>query len=98
MPPRTVVPGSPDLSVLLPCNYGQVAYHFLPGALPQFPNSIFTLVGRYDHVDLGGSDETCYTVGINFRPEEETALKLDYEIYDQADGNNGLIFSVASYF
>ncbi len=78
--------------------YGQVAYHFLPGALPQFPNSIFTLVGRYDHVDLGGSDETRYTVGINFRPEEETVLKLDYEIYDQADGNSGLIFSVASYF
>jgi hypothetical protein len=78
--------------------YAQVAYHLLPGLLPQFPNSVVTIAGRYDHIDLGSSDETRYTVGINFRPEEETVLKLDYEIYDQDDDSTGLIFSVASYF
>jgi hypothetical protein len=78
--------------------YGQVGYHFLPGAVTAFPNSIFTAVARYDHVDLDSSDETRYTFGVNFRPEEETVIKLDYEIYDQDDDSNGLILSVASYF
>lgn len=78
--------------------YGQVGYHFFPGVVQTFPNSIFTAVFRLDHIDLGSSDETRYTFGLNFRPEEETVMKLDYEIYDQDDGSNGLIFSVASYF
>ena len=78
--------------------YGQVGYHFLPGAVAAFPNSIFTAVARYDHIDLDSSDETRYTFGVNFRPEEETVIKLDYEIYDQDDDSNGLILSVASYF
>ena len=78
--------------------YVQLGYHFLPGAIEQFPNSIFTASLRYDHIDLGGSDETRYTFGLNFRPEEETVMKLDYEIYDQKESSNGIIFSVASYF
>lgn len=78
--------------------YGQVGYHLLPGVLPQFPNSILTATGRYDFIDLGATDETRYTVGVNLRPVEETVIKLDYEIYDQADGSNGLILSLASYF
>ena len=78
--------------------YGQLGYHFLPGAVATFPNSIFTAVARYDHIDLDSSDETRYTFGVNFRPEEETVIKLDYEIYDKDDARNGLILSVASYF
>jgi hypothetical protein len=78
--------------------YAQVGYHFLPGPLPQFPNSIFTASFRYDHLDLDISDETRLTFGLNFRPEEETVMKLDYEIYDQDEDRSGLIFSVASYF
>ena len=78
--------------------YGQVGYHFLPGVVQTFPNSIFTTVFRLDHIDLGSSDETRYTFGLNFRPEEETVMKLDYEIYERDDGSNGFIFSVASYF
>ncbi len=77
--------------------YAQVAYHFLPGSL-SFPNSTFTVAARYDHIDLGASDETRTTVGLNFRPEEETVIKLDYEIYDRDDHRNGLILSLASYF
>ena len=78
--------------------YGLVGYHFLPGAVTAFPNSIFTAVARYDFIDLDSSDETRYTIGVNFRPEEETVIKLDYEIYARDDDKNGLILSVASYF
>jgi hypothetical protein len=78
--------------------YAQVGYHFLPGLVKQFPNSIFTGIFRYDAIDLETRDEKRYTFGVNFRPEEDTALKLDYEVYDQDDKSNGVIFSVASYF
>ena len=80
--------------------YGQAGYHFLPGAFSQFPNSIFTATFRYDFVDLDLADEESrYTIGLNFRPEEETVLKLDYELYDKDKfGKDGLILSVASYF
>lgn len=79
--------------------YGQIGYHFLPGVLAQFPNSILTATLRYDFIDLDASEETRYTLGLNFRPEEETVIKLDYERYaENAQGTDGLILSVASYF
>ena len=78
--------------------YFQLGYHFLPGAVKTFPNSIFTATLRYDAIDLGPSHERRYTFGLNFRPEETTVFKLDYEGYDQDEDGNGLIFSVASYF
>jgi phosphate-selective porin len=78
--------------------YAQAAYHFLPGAVRAFPNSVFTGVFRYDAIDLETRDEKRYTLGVNFRPEEDTALKLEYEVYDQDDQSNGIVFSVASYF
>ena len=78
--------------------YAQMGYHFLPGLLSRFPNSVCTASFRYDHIDLGASEESRSTVGLNFRFEEETVMKLDYELYDQATTKNGLIFSVASYF
>lgn len=77
--------------------YAQVGYHFLPGILT-FPNSILTATVRFDHIDLGATDETRTTVGLNFRPEEDTVIKLDYEVYDQDDDASGLILSLASYF
>ena len=79
--------------------YGQVGYHFLPGLLSQFPNSICTATFRYDSVNLGkGNDESRYTFGLNYRPEEETVLKFDYESYDEEEDSSGILFSVASYF
>lgn len=78
--------------------YGQVAYHFLPGAISTFPESILTATARYDYIDLGASDETRITVGLNLRPVEDTVIKLDYETYDQDEDSSGLILSVASYF
>ena len=78
--------------------YGQVGYHFAQGLLEQFPNSICTASFRYDFIDLEPIEETRYTFGLNFRPEEETVIKVDYEIWDQDDKGSGLILSVASYF
>jgi hypothetical protein len=78
--------------------YGQAAYHFLHGALPNFPASVVTAAARYDYIDLGGTDETRYTVGLNVRPVEETALKLDYEVYDRDEDRTGFILSMTSYF
>ncbi|MDA0335178.1 MAG: hypothetical protein O2782_08450 [bacterium] len=77
--------------------YAQAGWHFLPGVLT-FPHSILTATVRLDHIDLGASDETRTTIGLNFRPIEETVIKLDYEVYDQEDASNGLILSLASYF
>ena len=78
--------------------YAQVGYHLFPALLSQFPNSTTTASFHYDFIDLDTSDETRYTFGFNFRPEEATVLKLDYEIWDVAEKNSGIVFSVASYF
>lgn len=78
--------------------YVQAGYHFLSGVLSRFPNSVCTASFRYDHIDLGSSEETRLTFGLNYRPEEQTVIKLDYEIYDRDEDSNGLILSVASYF
>ena len=79
--------------------YGQIGYHFLRAAVPMFPESVFTGTFRYDHIDLDSStDETRFTFGLNFRPVEDTVLKLDYEKYDTDGDSDGVIFSVASYF
>lgn len=78
--------------------YAQLGYHFLPGAITTFPNSVFTASARYDYIDLDSSDETRYTLGLNFRPEEDTVMKLDYEIWDIADTKTGVVLSIASYF
>lgn len=78
--------------------YGQLGYHFLPGAVKAFPNSIFTASLRYDFIDLDVRDETRLTFGLNWRPEEETVIKVDYETYDNDEDSSGIVFSVASYF
>ena len=78
--------------------YGQLGYHFLPGAIDIFPNSVFTVSARYDFIDLDTRDETRYTFGLNFRPEEDTVMKLDYEVWDNDDDKTGVVLSVASYF
>ncbi|MBI4600861.1 MAG: hypothetical protein HY721_02770 [Planctomycetes bacterium] len=93
--------------------YGQVNYHFLPEYfLPEgtklttalFPQSTFTLVGRWDQVDLDGNRRQRWTVGLNFRPVESTVVKLDYQFNrgtgkasDSAD-DDALLVSLASYF
>jgi hypothetical protein len=80
--------------------------------------STFTAVVRWDDVDTDTDDRTLasggntrelqrITVGLNFRPVEDTVFKFDYQFNSQlntnvADGaridGNGFLFSVATYF
>ncbi|MBI4584765.1 MAG: hypothetical protein HY717_12185 [Planctomycetes bacterium] len=89
--------------------YGQVNYHFmfdgLRDALPAvFTNeSTFTAVTRFDHVDLDGNRLERLTLGLNFRPIEETVFKFDYQFNFEDWSrrevhNDAVVFSIASYF
>jgi hypothetical protein len=90
--------------------YAQGSYHFLPGAVHGLPNSVFTGIVRFDQVDFDTNDEgerdRRLTVGLNFRPTEETAVKFDVNRTWQApagsstdsSGFDALRFSIASYF
>jgi hypothetical protein len=93
--------------------YAQINYHFLPEYfLPRgarlttsiFPDSTFTLVGRWDYVDLDGSRRERITVGLNFRPIESTVFKLDYQFNHGAGkapasaDDDAFLISLASYF
>jgi len=101
-----IIPGRMDGA------YIQANFHFFPEWLRQTwpklfgPESIFTLVGRYDVIDMASSDSTVgdrdrWTVGTNFRPVEDTVFKLEYQINDgdrSSDRDNAFIASIATYF
>ena len=90
--------------------YVQINYHFLQGAIHGFPNSTFTGVVRLDHVDFDadstGALQQRLTLGLNWRPIEQSAIKLDYQWnWSTAPGAtrtlppvNRLVASVATYF
>jgi len=88
--------------------YVQANFHFLHDVA--FDGSLFTAVVRGDWMDYDRdetSDDTRgLTVGVNFRPTEETAFKLDHGwFWDRAPGSDTaasadrrIFFSFASYF
>ena len=93
----------------------QLAWHFLPSWALRIPGdfiteeSTFTLVGRYEAVDLrrgvtGANPRGKYDVtrvGLNFRPIEETVIKAEYSWQkgDNAlDTFNEFALSFATYF
>jgi len=93
--------------------YLQGNYHFMPPILKKwFPNhfkeeSTFTAVARWEQVDLNGDEVSLVgerdrlTLGLNFRPIEDTVLKLDYQFNsgDQAADDRDRVFvSAATYF
>ena len=88
--------------------YAQMNYHFGGGWIPVMARSRFTVVGRYELVDLdagiGGDAIQRFSLGLNFRPVEDTVFKLDYRFdrlwnrVDVAERSVGVNFSVASYF
>ncbi len=93
--------------------YTQVNYHFLPEYfLPRgtrvttalFPESIFTLVGQWNQVNLDGDRRYRWTVGLNFRPVESTVIKLDYQFNrgvaraSETADLDAFLVSLASYF
>lgn len=72
----------------------------LPGAVEE---STFTLIHRYDTVDLDGFEREAHTVGFNFRPIEDTVFKFEVQFREehglQPDlQNDAYVFSVATYF
>jgi hypothetical protein len=98
--------------------YAQLNYHFWFDALDQtflgrhFESPTFTAIARVGQVEidddgdvgLGSNRERRLTLGLNYRPTEEWAFKLEYQIND-SDGeriehgnNNGLLFSVSATF
>ncbi len=97
----------PDLAENQRGGYGQVNWHVLHDRF--LDGSVVTLVARGDWMDYDtdhdGDSEDGLTVGVNFRPTEETAFKLDYNwrrvtsVEDERGAAEGrLFFSFATYF
>ncbi|MDP3909245.1 MAG: hypothetical protein Q8Q14_02550 [Gemmatimonadales bacterium] len=90
--------------------YVQLNYHFLQGAVGGFPNSTFTGVIRAEYLDLDADRDANVqqrlSVGMNWRPLEQSAIKLDYQwnwttpagATTSAPPTNRLVASVATYF
>lgn len=88
--------------------YLQTNAHFGHGWITEIPNSLFTVVTRYEFVDFDsdgpGDNHKRVTLGLNFRPAEDSVFKLDYQRGALNDPFNiegkaaALIFSVATYF
>jgi hypothetical protein len=90
--------------------YLQFNYHFLQGAVRGFPNSTFTGVARLEHLDLDadrdGNLQQRLSLGLNWRPLEQSAIKVDYQwswvtpsgATTSLPPTNRLVASVATYF
>ena len=88
--------------------YAQVNAHFGRDRLAVLPGSVFTAVVRYGMVDFDantdGDDHSRITFGINFRPAEDSVLKLDYQRdlkrdpFENEVRGAALLFSMATYF
>jgi hypothetical protein len=88
--------------------YLQGNIHFLRGGLSALPKSVFTGVVRYGLVDfdtdIDGDKQDRLTLGLNFRPTEDTVFKLDYQYNWLRDRFNlearsaAFLFSTATYF
>jgi hypothetical protein len=93
--------------------YVQGNYHFMPQAFRYWAPtyfteaSTFTAVIRWDQIntnsEIAATAMERLTFGMNFRPVQDTAFKIDYQL-NYEDGrnnrirNDGLIISVATYF
>jgi hypothetical protein len=88
--------------------YVEARFHFMPESWRQVipgagDDATFTLVYRYDTLDLDGAERSAHTFGINFRPREDTVFKFEVQLRDE-DGtlreidNDAFVASVATYF
>jgi hypothetical protein len=88
--------------------YAQINAHYGQGWVAALPKSVFTGVVRAGVVDFDadavGDSHRRLTLGLNFRPEEDTVFKLDYQRDWERDPFNNevkgaaFLFSVATYF
>lgn len=90
--------------------YVQGNFHFGHGWVGLFDRSVFTAVARWDavdyDVDADGDDESRLSFGLNWRPVEETAFKVSYDLDwatprledETPQADDRIWFSLASYF
>jgi hypothetical protein len=89
--------------------YAQLNYHFMFDILREAApvafgeESTFTAVVRLDHTDLDGVKDERFTIGLNFRPVEDTVFKVEYQFdledwSHTRDEDDTFVFSVATYF
>jgi hypothetical protein len=88
--------------------YVQALRPFGRGLVRTMPNSQFAGVVRLDVVDFDsevpGDNVLRLSLGLNFRPTQDTALKLNYargvrrDRFNNRSDEAGLLFSVATYF
>jgi len=88
--------------------YGQASWHVLHDRI--LDGSVVTLVARGDMMDfdtdVDGDEQQGVTLGVNFRPTEETVFKLDWNrswdtargATERSDGEDRVFFSFATYF
>lgn len=88
--------------------YTQISYRFFENVINTLPESRFSGVVRYDVADfdsdIAGESQKRLTVGLNFRPADDTIFKFDYQHnwmrdkFDTESRSAGLIFGMATYF
>ncbi|MQA91789.1 MAG: hypothetical protein GEU90_16465 [Gemmatimonas sp.] len=88
--------------------YAQAVRPFGRGWVTTMPGSFFEAGARYDAVDfdadLDGDSVQRATLGLNFRPTQDTALKLNYlrgrsrDRFNNLGEEAGFLFSIATYF
>jgi len=88
--------------------YVEAVHELLAGRIRTLPSSLFALKARWDYVkfdaDTPGESAGQVTVGANFRPTRDTAVKLDYVRGRGRDRFNNLaqhvfvLASLATYF
>jgi len=91
--------------------YAQANYHVFLDALDRLAErgylgsgAHFTLIVRYDDVDLDGFQHERVTLGLNFRPNQySTVLKFDYQFNTEsgqtpAVNDDAFLISLATYF
>jgi hypothetical protein len=88
--------------------YVDLTYDFLKGFVKLLPKSYFTFAVRYDEIHLNkeitGELTRQFSIGLNFRPFEDSIFKINYSrgwSYDKIDNltHKALITaSIATYF
>lgn len=88
--------------------YAEVRFHFMPEFLRKAipganDESTFTLVYRFDDIDLDGARRRAHTFGINFRLREDTVIKFEYQLRKEEGSapnidNDAFAASIATYF
>ena len=88
--------------------YAEAVRPFGRGWVRTMPSSSFALKARFDYVDFdsdaAGQETRQVSLGLNFRPTQDTALKFDYvrgrsrDEFNTAADHAFVLFSLATYF